>query len=81
MFDKVNRKYENLHSFSNFSVFSEPHLNYQYSCVSIVTKMFLKIISDIHAFSAFIHFWQLQQHQKASKNLHAQNHGEFCLMH
>ena len=51
MFDKVNRKYENLHSFSNFSVFSELYWNCQFSCDSIVTKMFEKIDSGSDSFS------------------------------
>ena len=68
MFDKVNRKYENLHSFSNFSVFSELHLNCQFSCDSIVTKMFEKIVSGWRLFFAFIHFWQLNWASHYSKD-------------
>ena len=68
MFDKVNRKYENLHSFSNFSVFSELYWNCQFSCDSIVTKMFEKIVSGWRLFFAFIHFWQLNWASHYSKD-------------
>ena len=52
MFDKVNRKYENLHSFSNFSVFSELHL--ESSSAAFDKNKCFKKSPRIYAFSLLL---------------------------